>query len=110
MYYSSSRNAPPQDSSVEDRMIAGIRIVLASAAFLSIWFSRCEPDRRVQFTYLVLALYIIYSAIVCLLEWRAEFPTRIRVWSHWGDVACYTLLIALSSGTKNAVFSGTNNV
>src|SRR5262245_23127225 len=104
MYYSSSRYAPLQDSSVEERMIAGIRLVLASAAFLAIWFSRVEPDQRIPFTYLVLALYMIYSAIVCLLEWHAEFPTRVRLWSHWCDIACYTLLIALSS-RNNVIFT-----
>jgi signal transduction histidine kinase len=104
---SPNKQLPLEVGSVEDRMIAGMRFVLASSALLIIWFDPVEPDRLVPVTYAALVLYSLYSAIVCGLVWRSkEFTQRIRAWSYWADVASYTVLVALSSGTNSIFFFG----
>ena len=109
MYSASSPNKPPplQVGSVEDRMIAGIRFVLSCSALLIIHLDPVEPDRLVPVTYAALILYTLYSAIVCGLTWRSKESTqRLLAWSYWVDVASYTVLVALSSGTNSIFFFG----
>jgi signal transduction histidine kinase len=109
MYSATSLNEQPprQTGSVEDRMIAGMRFVLASSALLIIWLDPVEPDRLVHVTYAALLLYTLYSLIVGALVWRRrESIQRFLAWSHWADVASYAFLIALSSGTNSIFFFG----
>lgn len=92
--------------SVDDRMIGLMRLILASAALLIIYLDPAEPDRFVPATYTALAIYFGYSLVLYLtarfkkpkLKWRFA-------WAHWVDVLCYTILIALSSGTNSIFFS-----
>jgi signal transduction histidine kinase len=87
-------------------MIGLMRLILASAALLIIYLDPAEPDRFVPATYTALAIYFGYSLVLYLtarfkkskLEWRFA-------WAHWIDVFCYTVLIALSSGTNSIFFS-----
>jgi signal transduction histidine kinase len=107
MHSASLPNNQRKDGSVEDRMIAGMRFVLASSALLIIWLDPVEPDRLVPVTYAALVLYTLYSAIVCALVWRTkELTQRFLAWSYWVDVASYTVLVALSSGTNSIFFFG----
>jgi signal transduction histidine kinase len=92
---------------VDDRMIAGMRLVLASSALIIIWLDPIQPDRLVPATYAALVLYSVYSAIVCGLVWRSKQPTQgFLASSYWADVASYTVLVALSSGTNSIFFFG----
>lgn len=107
MYSPSLPNNQLQGGSVEDRMISGMRLVLASSALLIILLDPVEPDRLVPVTYAALVLYSLYSAVVCGLVWRSrEFTQRIQAWSYWADVASYSVLVALSSGTNSIFFFG----
>ncbi|HSQ21058.1 MAG TPA: histidine kinase [Blastocatellia bacterium] len=107
MHSASSPKARRKGGSVEDRMIAGMRLVLALSGLLIIWLDPVEPDRLVHVTYAALVLYTLYSAIICWLVWRSrEQARRIRAWSYRADVASYALLVALSSGTNSIFFFG----
>ena len=93
--------------SVEDRLIAGMRLVLAMSALLIIWLDPLQPDRLVNITYTALVLYSLYSAIICGLVWRSsDLARRIRAWSYWADIGSYAVLVALSSGTNSIFFFG----
>lgn len=97
----------PQKGTIEDRMIAGMRLVLAASALLIIYFDPVEPDRLVPVTYAALVLYTIHSVVILTLVWRsAEFADRMRRWAHWVDVGSYAFLVALSSGTNSIFFFG----
>lgn len=82
-----------------------MRLVLASSALLIIWIDPSEPDRFVTMTYGALILYVVYSLLLYLVSNSQSSPWRwLRSWAHWLDVAWYTALIALSSGTSSIFF------
>lgn len=84
-------------------MIGLVRLLLAFASLVIIYIDPTEPDKHVALTYLSLVLYTIYSAAVYTLSLRrgAGHPRRL---THWVDVACYLVLISLSSGTNSIYF------
>ena len=90
---------------ITDRRLAGIRVVLAAAALTAIYIDPAEPDRYVNLTYGSLVAYTIYSLAVYTYSRRREnFSwTELQVVT-WLDVACYSVLICLSSGTNSVFF------
>lgn len=105
MYRASSQHNAAATASIENRMIAAMRLVLASSALLIIYLDPSEPDRFVPITYASLILYTAYSAILFYLAVRQISPHNfISLWSHWADVGWYLVLIALSSGTNSVFF------
>ncbi|OGA67904.1 MAG: hypothetical protein A3G81_29875 [Betaproteobacteria bacterium RIFCSPLOWO2_12_FULL_65_14] len=88
---------------VDARMLALMRCVLAFSAFAIIWIDPLEPRRLVGLTYGSLGLYCIYSAILALLAYRADWPPPARA-LHWIDVAFYAYLVALTEGTSSIFF------
>jgi signal transduction histidine kinase len=82
-----------------------MRFVLAFSALIIIFIDPTEPDRLVFGTYSALILYTLYSGIFYLLV-RAEhrLVKSWLVYSHWIDIACYLILISLSSGTSSIFF------
>ena len=89
--------------SVDDRMIGMVRLALALAALVITFVNPTEPDKHVALTYGALVLYTLYAAAVYALSLRRERP-RPRRLTHWLDVACYLVLISLSSGTSSIFF------
>jgi signal transduction histidine kinase len=89
--------------SVDDRMISMMRLILALSALLIIYIDPSEPDHNVALTYGTLVLYSLYSAVLYFLSTRKRevLPSK---GTHWMDVACYLLLVSLSSGTSSIFF------
>jgi signal transduction histidine kinase len=88
-------------------MIAGVRLALAFSGLLIIWLDPVEPDRLAPVTYAALVSYTLYSVFIGALVLRAKRSgNRILAWSHWVDVASYSILVALSSGTNSIFFFG----
>ena len=85
--------------SVDDRMISLMRLILALSALLITFIDPSEPDRLVAVTYGALVVYSIYGAVLYYLSPR--LPLSI---SHWIDVGCFLVLVALSSGTNSIFF------
>lgn len=96
---------PPDTTTVDDRIIAMMRFVLALSALLITLIDPAGPDRLVIITYIALGLYTIYSAVLFIIvQHYEEHQVSIGKWAHWADVGWYTLLIALSSGTSSIFF------
>src|SRR5215211_6255766 len=92
-------------ATVDDRIIAVMRFILALSALLITIVDPSEPDRLVAITYAALSLYTIYSAALYLLVQHFQaIQALIRKWTHWADVAWYIVLIGLSSGTSSVFF------
>lgn len=85
---------------IDLRKISVMRVMLALSALLVLYLDSSESGRFLDFTYLVLAGYTIYSVVLWGLAVRQSriFPISIL---HWLDVAWYLLLIALSNGNNN---------
>jgi hypothetical protein len=80
-----------------------MRLVLACSALAIIFIDPSEPDRLVYVTYSALCFYVLYSAVIYLLALRSVALVKSRL-IHWVDVACYLLLVSLSSGTGSIFF------
>jgi signal transduction histidine kinase len=95
----------PATATVDDRIIAVMRFILAFSALLITIVDPSEPDRLVAITYAALSLYTIYSAALYVIVQRFQaFQAAIRKWTHWADVGWYIVLIGLSSGTSSVFF------
>ncbi len=91
--------------SVDDRMISLMRLILALSALLIIKIDPLQPDRSTALTYSALVLYSLYSAALFLLALRRpKLVSAFTPYAHWVDVACYLLLVTLSSGTSSIFF------
>jgi signal transduction histidine kinase len=89
-------------------LISAIRWLLATTALTIIYLDPKEPDNKVWgFTYVVLAGYVLYSSVLYFLAIRRVLiSSRFELWAHWIDVAWFTLLIGLSTGTNRIFFFG----
>src|SRR5262245_25309776 len=85
------------------RMIAAMRLVLAASGLLIIYIDPSEPDRGVALAYVTLILYVVYSAVLCASAWR-HIPLVPTTITHWVDMGWYAVLISLSSGTNSVFF------
>jgi signal transduction histidine kinase len=78
--------------------------MLAASALLVIFADASEPRPYSPATYVVLALYTIYSAVICVLSIRRSdlIPAGMM---HWLDLGWYLALVALSGGTNSIFFN-----
>lgn len=88
---------------VDARMLALMRCVLAFTALAIIWIDPSEPQRLVELTYTSLAVYCIYSAVLALMSYRLDWPAPKRAF-HWADILFYAYLVALTEGTSSIFF------
>ena len=73
-------------ATVDDRIIAMMRFILAFSALLITIVDPSGPDRLVAITYAALSLYTIYSAALNVNVQRFQaFQAVIRKWTHWAD-------------------------
>jgi signal transduction histidine kinase len=99
--------AASEAETVDSRIIATMRLVLAVSALLIVLVAPSEPDRLVVPTYAALSFYAVYSAALYVLALRnSPRGSAIDRWAHWIDVAWYVVLIALSQGTSSIFFFG----
>ena len=104
-----SRTAQLGTSSLvsDDLVVAGTRLFLAASSLLIVFLVPSEPDHFVSLTYALLVLQTLYAAALYLLRFlRTRAGTFIYDWGHWIDIAWYTALISLSSGTNSIFFFG----
>jgi signal transduction histidine kinase len=94
-------------AALDDGPIAATRLILAAGALAVIRLVPSEPGRLVGLTYTLLGLYIAYAACVyAVLVVRPTLIHWLLDWCHWIDVAWYTALITLTSGTNSIFFFG----
>ena len=91
----------------EDRMIAQLRCVIAIAALAIVWVDPTHIHAPPVAIYTVLSMFL-----ACSLGWLAMASGHLRsaawvlAWTHWVDLTSFTLLIALTGGTRSVFFSG----
>ena len=88
---------------VDARLVALMRLILASSALAAVYIDPPEPGRLVRLTYAALALYTLFGALLYLLSVRRPDSAHARR-VHWLDVAWYVLFISLSGGTSSIFF------
>src|SRR5206468_979870 len=99
----SALTAPLLIGSMDERVIAAMRLMLALLALLSTYVDPAETTHYVAATYVVLALYLAYSITLCTLAVRRRSTIPATV-AYWADVGWYLLLIGSSKGTNSIFF------
>jgi signal transduction histidine kinase len=91
--------------SMDDRVIAVMRLMLALLALLSAYINPdvAEVTHYVAATYAVLACYLAYSLVLCILAVRRRFTIPVTV-AYWADLGWYILIIGSTNGT-NSIFT-----
>jgi signal transduction histidine kinase len=84
-------------------MISLMRLILALSALLITYIDPSEPDRLVAVTYGALVVYSVYGGVLYYLSFRGRARLPLSI-SHWIDVGCFLVLVALSSGTNSIFF------
>jgi signal transduction histidine kinase len=92
----------------DTRIIAAIRWLIASTALTIIWLDPGQPDNELPWlTYSLLSLYTLYSTTIYFLSIkRNRWLNSVELWEHWIDVAWFTVLISLCTGTNRIFFFG----
>lgn len=88
----------------DDRLITAMRLGLSFSALLVIAIDPSEPNRFVAFTYTILVLYTIYSALLYFAALRGRMFRRD--WAHWADIAWYAILVFFTDGANSVFFFG----
>ncbi len=91
-------------ASVDARMVALMRCLLALSGLLIVYIDPTEPARMVAITYLSLAAYCAYSIALYAGTYRRAFagaPVRAL---HWIDVLFFVYLVGLTQGTNSIFF------
>jgi signal transduction histidine kinase len=92
-------NAHYAPRSRSERLIAGVRVVLAASSLFAVWLDPSEPAKYAGIAYSLLAAYLAYSMILALLVWRLEAPfERWRLVSHLFDLGFFSLFVYFTSG------------
>ena len=89
--------------SVDARMIAVMRSILALSALLIIAMDPTEPARLVFLTYASISIYFLWAAGSVLLAARRALTQPPR-YEHWVDVGFSAFLVGLTQGTGSVYF------
>ena len=97
---------PPQflgTESVDARMVALMRSVLAVSALVIFVFDPFQPSHFSTRIYAALLCYGVYSVALCIAITGGRMPVPARA-QHWIDAAVCVLLVALSQGVTDMFF------
>ncbi len=94
---------PLSERWVDIRLIAAMRLALASAALFITLIDPSTPGRFASPTFAALALYTLYGLAIYLLSLRHS-PIVTHKALHWLDLFFYLLLITASNGTNSIFF------
>lgn len=103
-----SQSAMDDSTTIFDGLlISRMRLVLALAGLLILYIDPTEPEQFATATYITLAIYATYSAILHLLAIKNHRIFQLsQSWTHWLDVGWYTILFMLGSGPGGLFFFG----
>ncbi len=96
---------PTAIATVDSRIVATLRLVLAISALLIVVVDPVNPEPLSAAIALTLSLYTAYSVVLHASVRRS--PAVLQAfcgWTHWADLAWYILLIALSGGAVSIFF------
>jgi len=88
----------------DTRMIARMRLVLATSAFLALFVDHPAQDDLDLGTRAITICYFSYSLVVCALTEFFRFPWQQTKLFHWLDVFWYGLFLAPASGIHGFYF------
>lgn len=93
----------PQNRS--ERLIAAGRVVLSAFSLLAIRLDPTEPAKYAEFTYALMAIYVLYSALLAVLIWRMPVLHRaLPLAAHILDLVLFSVFLTFTEGISSPFF------
>lgn len=102
---SSSATTLLPNGSVDVRMIAAIRFILACSALVIAYVDPTQPAIFSALTYSSLVIYTIWSFILAIIAFRRDPSAPPPRDTYWGDVLFCAYLVTLTHGTNSLFFT-----
>jgi len=93
------------NGSVDVRMIAAIRCILAFSGLVIIYVDPTQPAIFSALTYSSLAIYGLWSCVLAIMAFRRDPSAPPPRDTHWGDVLFCAYLVTLTQGTNSLFFT-----
>ena len=93
------------NGSVDVRMIAAIRCILAFSGLVIIYVDPTQPAIFSALTYTSLVIYGIWSCVLAIMAFRRDPSAPPPRDTHWGDVLFCAYLVTLTQGTNSLFFT-----
>jgi signal transduction histidine kinase len=93
------------NGSVDVRMIAAIRCILAFSGLVIIYVDPTQPAIFSALTYSSLVIYGIWSCVLAIMAFRRDLSAPPPRDTHWGDVLFCAYLVTLTQGTNSLFFT-----
>lgn len=93
------------NGSVDVRMIAAIRCILAFSGLVIVYVDPTQPAIFSALTYSSLVIYGIWSCVLAIMAFRRDVSAPPPRDTHWGDVLFCAYLVTLTQGTNSLFFT-----
>lgn len=93
------------NGSVDVRMIAAIRCILAFSGLVIIYVDPTQPAIFSALTYSSLTFYTLWSCVLAIMAFRRDPSAPPPRDTHWGDVLFCAYLVTLTHGTSSLFFT-----
>ena len=101
----STSNLSLPNGSVDVRMIAAIRCILAFSGLVIVYVDPTQPAIFSALTYTSLVVYGIWSCVLAIMAFRRDLSAPPPRDTHWGDVLFCAYLVTLTQGTNSLFFT-----
>jgi signal transduction histidine kinase len=88
-----------------ERVIATMRLALASSALFAVWLDPAEPGRYTAVTYGLYAAYLAYSLCLAAVMWSRDSQGRLPLATHLADIAVASVFQYLTLGPSSPFFT-----
>lgn len=93
------------NGSVDVRMIAAIRCILAFSGLVIVYVDPTQPAIFSALTYSSLTFYTLWSCVLAIMAFRRDPSAPPPRDTHWGDVLFCAYLVTLTHGTNSLFFT-----
>lgn len=104
-FLKATTNPALPNGSVDVRMIAAIRCILAFSGLVIIYVDPTQPAIFSALTYSSLAIYGLWSCVLAIIAFRRDPSAPPPRDTHWGDVLFCAYLVTLTQGTNSLFFT-----
>ena len=93
------------NGSVDARMIAAIRCILAFSGLVIVYIDPTRPSIFSTLTYSSLVIYGVWSCILAIMAFRRDISAPPPRDTYWGDMLFCAYLVTLTQGTNSLFFT-----
>ncbi len=93
------------NGSVDVRMIAAIRCILAFSGLVIVYVDPTQPAIFSALTYSSLTFYTLWSCVLAIMAFRRDPSAPPPRDTYWGDVLFCAYLVTLTHGTSSLFFT-----